>query len=179
MWDWLEGLSGGAANFAGSFTGASVGLVAILIGALVNAHLNRRRDDRLLGADRAATAAALRAELLKVQRMLIGNAEKLEKIDTADFRGSDLNRVVRLLPHMLPKLGLFDATTIQAVVGAYGLIEEHTERIIYMGGTAHAIHADRYVVQIPSQRASAVATMNRNFAEKLNGAIDLLGQYHP
>jgi hypothetical protein len=44
MWEWLQGLSGGAASFIGSFTGSAIGLIAILSGALFNAHLNRKRD---------------------------------------------------------------------------------------------------------------------------------------
>lgn len=177
MWGWLDGLSNGAANFLGSLTGASIGLLAILIGALINAHLNRRRDDRLREADRSATASAIRAELSTVHRILTRNAEYFEKPDPEDFIGTDLDRAVRVLPHMLPRFGLLDPITIQATIAAYGLIEEHTGRILMMGGSIRTPTPDRRLIVIPRQSASAVATMNRNFAEKIDKAIGLLGQY--
>ena len=87
MWDWLEHLSGGAANFIGSLTGAVVGLLALLAGAMFNAHLNRRRDDRLRRAETRSTASALRAELSSLMDTLISNASDLEKgVDGQDGR---------------------------------------------------------------------------------------------
>ena len=73
MFEWLQGLSGGAAAFVGSLTGSAIGLVALLLGALFNAYLNRRRDDALRNADARSVAAALRAELITIEEMLLAN----------------------------------------------------------------------------------------------------------
>jgi hypothetical protein len=80
MWVWLEGLSGGAANFVGSMTGSLVGLLAILAGACVNAHLNRRRDDKLRDDERRSIVAALKAELDGLNEIVLSNASSLEQI---------------------------------------------------------------------------------------------------
>jgi hypothetical protein len=63
MWEWLQGLSGGAANFVGAIAGSAIGLIALLVGALFNSHLNRLRDDRIRREETRAVAAALMAEL--------------------------------------------------------------------------------------------------------------------
>jgi hypothetical protein len=97
MWTWLEGLSGGAANFVGSLTGSLVGLVAILIGALFNAHLNRRRDDALREADRRSIVVALKAELDGLNEILLQNASSLDNANN-DFCVPDLSQYVRIMP---------------------------------------------------------------------------------
>lgn len=75
MWEWLQGLNGGAAAFVGSATGSAIGLVALLLGALFNFGLNRRRDALLRREEANAVAAALYGEVLLIQRELakIGN----------------------------------------------------------------------------------------------------------
>jgi len=57
MWEWLEGLKGGAPAFVGAMTGSLLGLVSLVLGALFNAHLNRKRDDQIRRADKASVAA--------------------------------------------------------------------------------------------------------------------------
>src|SRR5712672_3531284 len=87
MWEWLSGLSGGAATFIGSLTGSLIGLLALLAGALFNAHLNRRRDDRLRKDETRAIATAIQAELLGIHRTLVDNATDLKKPDHDKDRG--------------------------------------------------------------------------------------------
>jgi hypothetical protein len=133
MWDWLQNLSGGAASFVGSFTGAAIGLVALLIGALFNARLNRRRDDALRKLDARSVAAALRAELSGLNRTLLHDAERLATPPEWGTYTPDLAHSVRVMPHMLPKLGLLDADTIQDVIDAYSLVEQYCELSLSLG----------------------------------------------
>ena len=127
---WLQGLSPGSASFLGSFTGASIGLFALLIGALLNAHLYRRRDDRLRRAEARAAATALKAELTGINQVLmqnIANTEAQRPPPGGGYYVPDLSQGIRAYPHVLPKIGLFDPDTIQLVLVAYAVVEQHCE----------------------------------------------------
>jgi hypothetical protein len=136
MWNWLGNLSQGQASFLGSIVGAFVGLVALLLGALFNARQNRKRDDRLRAEERRSVATALRAELAGFKDNLVENSEKLLRAqdDPGAFLVPDLARSIRVWPHMIPKLGLFDQATIQRVTDAYLVVELHGERLLLLGG---------------------------------------------
>jgi hypothetical protein len=133
MWGWIQTLSQGGASFIGSLTGGLVGLIALLLGALFNAHLNRRRDDRLRGEDRRTLAAALRAELAGIAQTLENNAAQLKK-GSGDFIVPDVAHSVRVLPKMLPKIGLLDPETISKVIDAHIVIEQYCEQLTMRGG---------------------------------------------
>ena len=94
-----------------------MGLVALLLGALFNAHLNRRRDDRLRREEQRAVATALRAELAGCRQALLSNSELLKKegylTPDMNFMTPDLVHAIRIMPHMIPKLGLLDQETIR------------------------------------------------------------------
>lgn len=178
MWGWLESLEGGAANFIGSFTGAVVGLVAIVIGALFNAHLNRKRDDRLKKADARAIAAALKAELEGIDKTLLENADDLEK-GTNEFMVPDLAHQLRVMPHLLPKLGLLDDTdTIQKLINAYGVIDQWLEKLVMIGGKImDSMPSHRRVVHMPKGTAAHVAKLNRNISKKIRATIEKLDKH--
>jgi len=136
MWDWLRGLTQGQASFLGSMVGALTGLIALLLGALFNAHLNRRRDDRLRREEQRAVATALRAELAGFRRTLLTNIQELKK--TGSTPGArvmpELVQSIRIMPHMIPKLGLLDEETIDKVASAYSAIDEHGDMMLLFGG---------------------------------------------
>jgi hypothetical protein len=81
-------------------------------------------------------ATALRAELAGFKDTLVENSERLSHAQEhpGGFLVPDLARAVRIWPHMIPKLGLFDQATIQRVTDAYLAVEQHGERLLLLGG---------------------------------------------
>jgi hypothetical protein len=174
MWAWLEGLSGGAANFVGSLTGSLVGLLAILAGAMVNAHLNRRRDDALREPDRQAIKAALKAELDGMNEILLKNASTLDA-QTNDFRAPDLAQYVRTMPATLQKIGLLDVETIKSVMAAYSVIDQYCETLLRLGGRFDKqMPEHRRIIIMPKESAKKVADANRQTSNYLEEAIKRL-----
>lgn len=176
MWEWLQGLSGGAGTLIGSLTGSLVGLIALLIGALFNAHLNRQRDDRLRKEETRALAAALRAELAGICRTLEENAKSLRN-PKADFHVPDLSHSVRLFPEVLSKLGFLDIDTIRRVSDAYILIDQYCEQLLLRGGEAAERLPNRRAVLMPKHAATFVADTNERYAKALHEATESLDKY--
>lgn len=174
MWEWLQGLSGGAASFIGSFTGAAIGLIALLFGALFNAHLNRRRDDRLRAEERRSIVAALRAELSGFERTLSENAKSLET-PHGDFATPDLAQSVQVFPHVLAKIGLLDVDTIRAVIDVYLVLEQYGEQLILLGGTKpDNLPEHRRTVLLMRGHAPKVVSLNRAMSGLIKAAIKQL-----
>lgn len=175
MWVWLQGLSQGQAAFLGSLTGASIGLVALLLGALFNAHLNRRRDDSLRRQDRRAVATALKAELAGLKETLVSNAEGLKDRPPQEvFLLPALAHSVRVLPHMLPKVGLLDPETIQSVIAAYVVVEQYFEKLLLLGGRLNerlTSQSGRRLVVLSADHAPQVIAMNTAISEVIEKAI--------
>jgi hypothetical protein len=108
-----------------------------------NAHLNRRRDDRLRAEERRSVGTALRAELAGFKDTLVENSERLSHAQEdhgAFFLLPELARSIRIWPHMIPKLGLFDHETIGRVTDAY---LANTARDCYCSGGASLIQRVR------------------------------------
>ena len=184
MWDWLRGLTQGQASFLGSMVGALTGLIALLLGALFNARLNRRRDDRLRREDRRAVAAALRTELAVLDDSLQSHAETLKGLDALKdpdegFNVPDLGQQVRIMPEMVSKFGLLDRVTIQRVIEAYGLVEEHYGKLLILGGKVRLdlSSGGRRVVWLPPGQAPTVLKINAVLSEAIQRAIDRLDEY--
>jgi hypothetical protein len=135
FWQWLEDASQGQATFIGSLIGSSIGLIALLLGALFNAHLNRRRDKHLRREERETVAAALLAELVGIRNGLseVYLFVKEAHEGRTDFIVSDVV-CVRVLPDMVPKLGLLGPSTIHRVLSAYSEAEGLREAFIQSGG---------------------------------------------
>jgi hypothetical protein len=177
MWEWLQSLSGGAADFLGSLTGAAIGLLAIVVGALFNASLNRKRDDRLRGEEARSVASALKAELSGINRTLLTNAETLGT-PLGGFMTPDLSQSVRIGPAMLSKIGLFDTETIQTVLDAYIIVDQYAEQLILLGGTLSGrFPAHRRPIFMQREQAGHVATMNRNISAHILRAIGKLDDF--
>lgn len=151
-------------------------VVVVVLGALFNAHLNRRRDDRLRREDAKATATALRAELSAIRATLLRNAEVLDNrpaSETAATVGPDLSHQVRVLPAILSKLTLLEGTTIQSVMDAYAVIEQHSELVLLLGAIQQERGTRRQII-IPATQANRVAELNRNTANQIDQTLTLL-----
>jgi hypothetical protein len=135
FWQWLQTASQGQASFLGTLIGSSIGLVALLLGALFNAHLNRRRDDRLRRLDQRAMAVALKTELAGWSESL-GRFVESTKTKGPYSSSTKLGFPVlatRLLPDMVPKLGLLRPSTIEHVITAYDAAEHLAWALLWMG----------------------------------------------
>jgi hypothetical protein len=185
MWDWLGGLTQGQASFLGSMVGALTGLIALLLGALFNARLNRRRDDRLRKEDRRAVATALRAELAVLNDGLQSHVEILKGLDALKdpdegFNVPDLGQQLRVMPELVSKFGLLNRTTIQRVIEAYGLVEEHYGKLLILEGGKVRVDLSsggRHVVWLPPRQAPTVLKINADLSEEIQRAIDRLDAY--
>jgi hypothetical protein len=174
---WLAALTEREASFLGSFVGPAVGLIALVLGALFNAHLNRRRDDRLRKEERRATAAALKAELVSMRKVLTENADVLGDTENA-FLVPDLAESIRILPAMLPKMGVFDPITVQAVIEAYTVLEQYADRLLLIGGVVtENLPMRKKTLALAKGQARHVKAINHGFAETVTTAIDLLDAY--
>jgi hypothetical protein len=178
FWEWLHTASQGEAAFVGAVTGSSLGLVALLLGALFNAWLNRGRDDRLRREDQRAVAAALRAELEGLRRTLNDNTETVKQEDYLkpgeQVNVPDLAQSIRIMPEMVSKLGLLDETIISAVVKAYGMVEEHSAKLLLLGGRPGVTTDRRYLALSPDQVVPLVR-LNNVTAEVIQEALAQLG----
>jgi hypothetical protein len=176
MWEWLQGLAGGAATFVGSLTGSAAGLVALVIGALFNAYLNRKRDDRLRREEARSVAAALRAELAGVYSSLISNAERLES-EATSYVGPDMSHSMRIIPAVVGKITLLDANIIREVVDAYVVLEQHLQNCMLMGATVNESIPGRRMLVVPSEAANKIAKIDRSTAKFIQSAITSLEKF--
>jgi len=176
IWDWLVNLPSGAASFVGTLAGSSFGLIALLVGALFNARLNRKRDDRIRDEEGRAIRTALKAELSGIYDSLIRNADMLEQDPpTGDFTVPDPTHGVRVMPVLLPKLGLLGEATIRMTLDVYVSLDQYAEGMLLMGGRIMEGNREgRILIGMPGKRAKAVAGTNRNMAAMLKTAIDEL-----
>jgi hypothetical protein len=185
MWDWIAGLSGGAATFIGALTGSLVGLLALLIGALFNAHLGRKRDDRLRAEETRAIAAAIRAELAGLLRKLetpfsstsatVYSDSKIES-ERSVIWIPDITGRVRLIPELLPKLGVLDVETIGAVIDTQIAIEEYGDylRLKTKRGEGEEVGRD---FALPSYEKTSMQMRNEVMIEQVREAIERLDKY--
>jgi hypothetical protein len=179
MWEWLQGLSGGAASFIGSFTGSASGLIAILSGALFNAHLNRKRDDEIRRKEARAIAVALRAELKGRAQSLLDNAERLEGgVKSDSFVVPDIAQSIRVMPNVTGKLGLLDEDTIKEVLDAYVVNEQYFDRLILGGGKLmENMSGNRRLVLMRAESAPIVRGGNLGVNDAVQKAIKKLEKY--
>ena len=172
MWQWLHDLSQGQATFLGWV----VGFFTLVAGALLNAHLNRRRDDRLRQEDRRAVATALKSELAGLQRILLSNAEGLQKKhmeSDVSILNQDLAQSVRIMPEMINKLGLLDPETIQSVIAAHMVVEQYCERLQMLGGrlVENVASGTRRLVALPIDKTKHVIAANTGLSDAIQEAI--------
>jgi hypothetical protein len=179
FWDWLAHLPSGSASFLGSLTGSGIGLIALLIGAFENASLNRQRDDRLREEERLGLASTLYAELKGIHRALIENAEHLETHPPDPDEGFAVPEPsMKLLPDVLPRIGLLRAETIRKVMDAYILTEQYLQGLILAGGTLQPnMPKERDMVSMRAQRTQFVIEFNRTRAGVVQEAINALAPY--
>lgn len=174
MWDWLQGLQGGAPAVVGSAAGSAFGLISLLFGALVNAHLNRKRDDRLRCQEQVAVLTAIATEIENIVETLRFNAEKLESAQH-DFRIPDVAHSLRLTPRSFDKLVGVSREAILAAVNAQTLVDQYADHLLYRGGEIiPGIPKGRTIVAMPLAASKAVIAINEGTAEKLAEYASLL-----
>jgi hypothetical protein len=84
----------------------------------------------------------------------------------------------RLLPDMVPKLGLLRSATIDQVIGAYDDVENLTWTLLWMGAEmdrSDYLHS-RWIT-VPSQKLSSAVEYIEGTAKVLERAIAELGRY--
>jgi hypothetical protein len=162
-----------------------VGLLALLIGALFNAHLNRKRDDRLRAEEARAIAAAIRAELAGLVRKLEEPFSEISSVTYADGKTEDkrstiwipdIARRVRLIPELLPKLGILDVETIGAVIDAQIAIEEYGDylRLKTRRGEGEELGGE---FALPSYERTPLEFRNKRLMEQAGETIERLDTY--
>jgi hypothetical protein len=176
MWQWLHDLSPAQATFLGWV----VGFFTVVGGALLNAYLNRRRDDRLRQEDRRALVTALKAELAGLRRILLSNADDLQKksFESDDWiLTPDVAHFVRIMPEMIDKLGLLDPEIIQSVIDAHIVVEQYCERLLILGGRLEenlTSRTHRHMVRLPADKAKHLIAAHLGVSDALQEAITKL-----
>jgi hypothetical protein len=107
--------------------------------------------------------AALKAELRMLKDGLLTAAESL-KDPQGGFLAPDLALSVRIMPHMLPKLGLLDTATIQSVIDAYLVLDQYRVRLLLLGGRlAPNFGCLNFALVVPWSAEGAPLQMHRLF----------------
>jgi hypothetical protein len=178
MWQWLHDLSPGQATFLGW----AVGFFTLVAGSLINAGLNRRRDDRLRKEDQRAMAVALKTELAGWKQQLekfVENNKSKGPFSPSTKLGFPLP-TTRLLPDMVPKLGLLRSAAIDQVISAYDHVEHLAWALLWKGGEIDRstdLHS-RWIM-VPSEELPSAIEEIEATVTILRSAIAELGHYEP
>ena len=83
-----------------------------------------------------------------------------------------------VLKDMLPKIGLFDLSTIRKVIDAYILLGQYLEGLILVGGVMQEnLPEGRQLVLMPTTMKSFTVEYNRSRAGVVKEAINALASY--
>jgi hypothetical protein len=118
--------------------------------------------------------SALKAELSGISEALQRNADSLDNPE-GGFVAPDIAHSVRVMPHLLSKLGLLDVETTREVIGIYVSIDQYCEALIMGGGTIAANNrSDRRLIAMPVERAGFVASTNRQLMGMISIVVEKL-----
>jgi hypothetical protein len=99
--------------------------------------------------------SALKAELSGISETLQRNADSLDNPE-GGFVAPDIAHSVRVMPYLLPKLGLLDVETTREVIGIYVSIDQYCEALMMGGGTIAANNrSDRRLIAIDLSPANS------------------------
>jgi hypothetical protein len=85
---------------------------------------------------------------------------------------------MKLLPDVLPKMGLLRAETIRKVMDAYVLTEKYLKGLILAGGKLYPnMPKGRDIVFVDAERTQFVIKFNRTRAGVVQEAINALAPY--
>jgi len=88
------------------------------------------------------------------------------------------NPTVKILPDMLPKIGLLRTDTIKAVMGGYILTEQYHYKLILLGGRLQtAMPEAQQLVYVGAEHTKVVMELNKVTAGVLKEAMDALAPY--
>jgi hypothetical protein len=116
----------------------------------------------------------LRTELAGCRQLLIRNSEEAKQGGFQSFTMPDFAHSLQIMPHMIPKVGLFDMETIERVAEAYLAIERHGEGLFLLGGSLDERVPDKRLVRLSADKAPAVIALNSAVSEVLDKAITQL-----
>jgi hypothetical protein len=171
----------GAATFVGAATGASILFVALMLSVLYNARQKRLRDDRLRAQEASALATGLKSELTRISKTLRESILYLRDKPSGEqgYVVPDLRRSVRMFPQTLDKLGLLDSDTLQAVFGAYTIIDEFRSHITAIVGAdvASELENKGAVAALPSSVTPQVITASDRVIKIIDVALGYLDKY--
>jgi hypothetical protein len=121
----------------------------------------------------------LRAELAVLNDGLQSHIETLKGLDALGdpdegFNVPDLSQQLRVMPKIVSKFGLLDRMTIQSVIEAYGLVEEHYGKLLILEGGKIRVDLSSggpRVVWLPPGQAPTVLKINAVLSEAIQRAI--------
>jgi hypothetical protein len=179
--EWLSSLRGGAAALVGAVAVAGILLVAVMLAVLYNARQTRLRDSRLRAQEAKALATALKSELTHIAKALREHILYLKDQPTSErgYSAPDLQRSTRIFPHTLDKLSLLDGDTLQAVLGAYTLVDEFKAQIVAIVGTdlAKELENKGVIVKLPSNMTPQIVSASDRVIKIIEVALGYLDGY--
>jgi hypothetical protein len=172
LWGWLGDLEQGQATVLGLIGG----FFTLVAGALINASLNRKRDNQLRREDQRAMAVALKTELAgwnqQLEKFVEGNKSK-------GLSGFPLP-TTRLLPDMIPKLGLLGSATIDRVIAAYDHVDYLAWALLWQGAEMErSDYLHSRWINVPSEKLSSAIEEIEATMTILKSAIAELDHYEP
>ena len=81
---------------------------------------------------------------------------------------------------MVPKFFLLDQETIQSVIDAYAMVEEHYRKLLILGGRLQphlTSGTERRVVWLPADKAPTIMKINASLSKAIQKAIANLDVY--
>jgi hypothetical protein len=125
------------------------------------------------------------AELAVLNDGLQSHIETLKGLDALGdpdegFNVPDLSQQLRVMPKIVSKFGLLDRMTIQSVIEAYGLVEEHYGKLLILEGGKIRVDLSpggSRVVWLPPGQAPTVLKINAVLSEAIQRAIHRLDTY--
>jgi hypothetical protein len=179
--EWLSSLRGGAAALVGAVAVAGILLVAVMLAVLYNARQTRLRDSRLRAQEAKALATALKSELTHIAKALREHILYLRDTPSSErgYCAPDLQRSTRIFPHTLDKLSLLDGDTLQAVLGAYTLVDEFKAQIVAIVGTdlAKELENKGVIVKLPSNMTPQIVSASDRVIKIIEVALGYLDGY--
>jgi hypothetical protein len=181
LWEWISSLQSGAATFVAVTTGAGIVLIALLLAVLYNARQKRFRDDRLRMQEARALAVALKSELKHIAKGLREHINDLRDPSPRErgYMIADLRRSVRILPQSVHKLGLLDTDTLEALFGAYSLIDELRSRVIAIIGPTLVKEMEEKgeIAALPSSSMPQIVSASDRVIKIIDVALSYLDKY--
>ena len=181
LWDWVSNLPPSAASFVSAATAAGIILIALMLAVLYNARQSRLRDGRLRTGETKGLVGALTAELKHIAKILREYIGYLKEKPSNEQRVviPDLQQSVKIFSRTTDKLDLLDVGTLQAVFGAYTLIDGLRSRIVEIVGTDRAkeIENTGAAASLPAHMIPQIISASDRVISLIEMALEYLDKY--